>query len=354
MIDFKSIPEDQISAVHALEGRTISTGWTITKKVNSKPGSTGGNFSVYYLAEKDGQEGFLKALNILSFIRDDNPDLLQATTESLNTFNFERDLMQKCADTNCSKVSRLLDAGQENISGFLIANVYYLIFEKADDDVRNYLNFSQSVDVAWKLRSLHNISVGLKQLHTIGIGHQDVKPSNVFVFDKIASKLGDLGRSLSKEFSGPHSKMKFSGDPRYAPPEVYYGYFLSDWDDRVKSIDCYLLGSMASFYFTGQNMMALVAQHINSNINILSMPFESSLPYWIEAFDKAMIDIENSVSTFEKRKELVALIRMLCYPDPKIRGHKKNIIEGQNNYRLERIVTAFNVLATKAEYSIIN
>ena len=354
MIDYKNIPEDQISAVHALEGRTLTTGWLITKKVSAKPGSTGGNFSVCYLCEKDGQEGFLKAFNILSFLRDENPDLLEATTQSLNTFNFERDLMKKCANSNCSKVSRLLESDQENISGFLIANVYYLIFEKAEGDVRNHLNFSKSVDIAWKLRSLHNIAVGLKQLHTIGIGHQDVKPSNVFIFEEIASKLGDLGRSLSKDFSGPHSDLKFSGDTRYAPPEVFYGYFLPEWEDRVKSIDCYLLGSMAAYYFTGQNMTALYSQNINSQINVLSIPFESALPYWMEAFENSMNEIDSALGDFPQKDDVISLVKMLCFPDPTVRGHNKNITNGKNNYRLERIVTALNVLATKAEYNITN
>lgn len=352
MIDFKNIPEDQISAVHALEGLTFKSGWTITKKVKAKPGSTGGNFSVCYYAEKDGQQGFLKALNILSFLRDNNPDILQATTDSLNTFNFERDLMKKCATKNLSKVSRLLDAGQENIAGYLVANVYYLIFERAEGDVRNHLDFSDSVDIAWKLRSLHNIATGLMQLHSIDIAHQDVKPSNVFIYDKIASKLGDLGRSLSKELNGPHSNLNFSGDTRYAPPEVFHGYFLPEWNDRVKSIDCYLLGSMAAYYITGQNMTALLSLNINSRINILTLSFENALPYWVDAFDKAIHQIQSNISAFPQRESLIEILRMLCYPDPRIRGHKKNITNGMNNFRLERIVTSLNVLARKAEFKI--
>ena len=354
MIDFKNIPEDQISAVHALEGVTFKSGWKIIKKVKAKPGSTGGSFSVCYHAEKDGQKGFLKALNILSFLRDDNPDILQATTESLNTFNFERDLMKKCSDKNLSKVTKLLDAGQENINGYLIANVYYLIFERASGDVRNHMNFSNSVDIAWKLRSLHNIATGLKQLHSIDISHQDVKPSNIFIYDKIASKLGDLGRSLSKGHNGPHSELNFSGDNRYAPPEVFHGFFMPEWDDRVKSIDLYLLGSMAAYYFTGQSMTALLSKNINSRINILTMSFENALIYWIDAFDKVLIQIESCISNYPQKEELIKILRMLCYPDPRIRGHAKNIMNGKNNFRLERVVTAINVLAKKAEFNITN
>ena len=136
-----------------------------------------------YLVEKENQKGFLKALNVLTFLRDEEDDLPKAMEKTLKTFNHEREVLEKCRDKNLSKVSRLLDAGTENVDGFVIKNVYYLIFEKADDDVRSYLNFAKTVDLAWKLRSLHNISVGIKQLHGIEISHQDVKPSNIFVFD---------------------------------------------------------------------------------------------------------------------------------------------------------------------------
>lgn len=348
-----NIPEDQISAVHALKGRTLKTGWKVIERAKSKPGSTGGNFSVCYIVEKDGEIGFLKALNVLSFLRDDNPDLLGATTEMLNTFNFERELLKRCANKNFSKVSRLLEAEQENIQGFLVANVYYMIFEKAEGDVRNHINFTKLIDTSWKLRSLHNIATGLKQLHSIEISHQDVKPSNVFVFEEITSKVGDLGRSLCQDISASHSGLNFSGDPRYAPPEVFHGFVLPEWKEKVFAIDCFLLGSMAAYYFTLQNMTALLSQSVNPNINILSLPFENALPYWIEAFDNSMITIETHLADYDEKDKLIETIKMLCHPDPRQRGHKKNIAQKHgSNFSLERFVESFNLLARRAEYKL--
>ena len=189
-----NLTEDQISAVHALEGKTLKTGWKVTKKASFKPGSTGGSFSVCYLVEKDNQKGFLKAINVLAFLRSDE-NLLEAITDMLNTYNFEKEILTRCNSKKLSKVSKLLEASFENIPGFMVPNVYYMIFEKADGDVRNHLNFTTMIDDAWKLRSLHNIATGIRQLHGIEISHQDVKPSNVFIFDKV-SKVGDLGRAL--------------------------------------------------------------------------------------------------------------------------------------------------------------
>lgn len=351
---FLNLPDDQISAVHALEGKTLSTGWKVIEKTTVNPGSTGGGFSVCYIVEKDGKKGFLKALNILSFLRDDKADLLNAMTEMLNTFNFEKEVLTRCANRNLSKISKLLEASQENFPGYLAANVYYMIFEKADSDVRNHINFTNEVDIAWKLRSLHNIATGIKQLHSIEISHQDVKPSNVFVFDKVTSKLGDLGRSLCQTLSSPHSKLNFAGDNRYAPPEVFHRYILPDWKDKVFAIDCYLLGSMASYYFTGQSMTALLSINLNHQINILSLDFENALPYWQVAFEAALDTIKEQLNDFSLREKLIETIRMLTNPDPRKRGHPKNINSCGNNFQLERFVEIFNLLATKAEYNLTN
>jgi len=349
---FTDLHEDQISAVHALKGRTLQTGWNVIKRVMSKPGATGGNFSVCYIVEKNDQKGFLKALNILSFVRDDKPDLLDAMAEMLNTFNYEKEILTRCKNKNLSKVSRLLEAGRENIPGFLVANVYYMIFEKADCDVREHLNFAKLIDISWKLRSLRDVATGIKQLHGIDISHQDVKPSNVFVFDKVVSKIGDLGRSLCQDLSSPHSELNFSGDPRYAPPEVFHGFALPEWKDKVFAIDCFLLGSLATYYFTGQSMTALLSQKINHRINILTLKFENALPYWIAAFDESLEIIRKHLVGYEDSDKLVNAIEMLCFPDPRKRGHIKNIMEVGSSHQLERFVEIFNLLSRRAEYRI--
>ena len=346
-----NIPEDQISAVHSLEGKTLKTGWKVIEKVKFKPGSTGGYFSVCYIVEKDNQIGFLKAINVLAFLREDE-DLLKAMTGMLNTFNFEKEILLRCKNKNLSKVSRLLEASFENIPGFIVPNIYYMIFEKADGDVRNHINFATLIDDAWKLRSLHNVATGIKQLHGIEISHQDVKPSNVFIYDKRISKVGDLGRALCESLSSPHENKNFAGDHKYAPPEVFHNFVLQDWKDKVFAIDTYLLGSMAAYYFTGQSMTALLSQKIDPSINILSLNFENALPYWISAFDEALIIIDEHTKNILDQKKLLEAIRMLCHPDPRKRGHIKNIKEIGNNYQLVRFVEIFNLLARKAEYRV--
>jgi serine/threonine protein kinase len=208
------------------------------------------------------------------------------------------------------------------------------------------------VDNAWKLRSLHNVATGIKQLHSIRISHQDIKPSNVFIFDKKISKIGDLGRSLCENLNSPHDAVDFAGDLKYAPPEVYHRFAMPNWLDKVFAIDCYLLGSMAAYYFTGQSMTALISQKINKSINILSLNFENALPYWLEAFDEAIEVINDHTVDVPDQERLIDAIKMLSFPDPRFRGHVKNIVSQGNNYHLERFVETFNLLARKAEYSL--
>jgi serine/threonine protein kinase len=345
--------EDMLSPIHSLEGRTLKTGWKVLRKAAFKPGSTGGNFSVCYIVEKDGQEGFLKALNVLAFLTQDE-DLIAALGIMTNAYEYERQVLERCRDRNLSKVSKLLETSYENIPGFLLPNVYYMIFEKADGDVRNHLNFAAGVDFAWKLRSLHHIATGIKQLHSIEISHQDIKPSNVFVFNNKVSKLGDLGRSMCNGLNSPHSGRGFAGDPKYAPIEAYYRFELSNWKDKVFATDCYMLGSMATFYFCGQGMTAMISSKIDPHINILTLGFENALAYFIAAFDEVLQDVKRDLGNYEYADKLVEAIKMLCYPDPRKRGHPKSISGMGNNFQLERFVETFNFLARKAEYKLNN
>ncbi|WP_316818698.1 protein kinase domain-containing protein [Pedobacter nyackensis] len=349
---FATFSDEQISAAHALVGKTLASGWFVREKVVAKPGSTGSHFSICYLVEKDGQVGFLKALNILKFLNDERSDFATAMSDMLQTFNFERELLTRCASKKLSKVSKLLDAGEEVIPGHFVSRVLYLIFEKADGDVRSYINFSEEIDIIWKLSSLHNIAVGLKQLHSIDISHQDLKPSNVFLFDKTVSKVGDLGRSLCKTYDGPHSGLNFSGDRGYAPPDYFFGYMLPNWEDRVLSVDLYLLGSMISYYFTGSSMTSLLFRNVNSGVDLSTFKnFDEALPYLIEAFDKSLIIFEESVDSLPFKFELVELLRILCYPCPTKRGYHLNN-STPIKYNFEKIVTRLDVIAKKSEYLI--
>jgi hypothetical protein len=47
--------------------------------------------------------------------------------------------------------------------------------------------------------------------------------------------------------------------------------------------------------------------------------------------------------------EVVELVSCLCHPNPSRRGHSRNVELGLNQFGLERVISKFNILATKAK-----
>jgi eukaryotic-like serine/threonine-protein kinase len=140
------------------------------------------------------------------------------------------------------RVIRAIGDGTAVVDNGPLGRVPYIIFELAEGDARSHLAALSSVDVAWKLRSLHDTATGLRQLHTAGIAHQDLKPSNILVIGG-ASKLADLGRASHASISGPSDEVVFAGDNAYAPPELMYGHVDPGFAARRFGADFYLLGA---------------------------------------------------------------------------------------------------------------
>ncbi len=342
-------------AAYNLIGRTLQTGWYVKEIKNKNKGDTGGTFSVCYVVEKDGESYFLKAFNVNGFINSmgDGKTFMEYMQEMTKAYLYERDLSIYCQNNRVTKVSFVIDSGEETLEGYIFPIVPYLVFDMADGDVRNKINFSDKLDFAWKLKSLHDIAVGIRQLHGIDVSHQDIKPSNILIF-KEESKIGDLGRSMCPALSGPYDNMSFSGDRTYSPPEVWYRHQSHEWHERNYAIDCYLLGSMISYYVSGVSMSA----HIIKNINVLyptglSNSFVNDEVYLINAFNHSLQDIKNAIPIEALKDDVIQLIEFLCHPNPTKRGHPKNILSGGNNYNLERFISRLDILKRKAEIELI-
>jgi serine/threonine protein kinase len=344
----------QDNAAHALIGRQLKNGWTVTKKIEPKPGSTGGFFSVCYIVNNGEKDAFLKALNFNAFFQlFRGKSTIEIINEQTKAYQFEKEVLLKCKNNRLSKVSMIIDEGEEFIDNYTIPNVPYLIFEMADGDVRSHLNFSKDVDLAWKLKSLHDVAVGLKQLHGIGIGHQDLKPSNVLLYEKgIVSKVGDLGRSLCYDLEAPHDNGRdFPGEFTYAPPEYLYRYLEPDWNKRVRATDMYLFGSLVTYYFLGVNMTALIGKNLDTQFHWRNWGgnFNDVKGYLTDAFYKALKEFKNSFSNQELANELKEVLEYCCFPCPDKRGHPKDIKIG-NQYDFQRIISKFDLLSKRAAY----
>lgn len=344
-------------AAHALGGIDLKNNWKVVEKLEPKDGSTGGFFSVCYIVNNGEKNAFLKALNFNAFFQIfHGQSIVKILQEQTNAFEFEKNLLIKCRDNRLTKVSMIIDEGEEFIDGFAIPNVPYLIFEIAEGDIRSNIKFSNNVDIAWKIKSLHDIAIGLNQLHNVDISHQDLKPSNVLLYNQSQeSKIGDLGRSLCSTIKAPHDDgISFTGQLNYSPPEFLYGYIQSDWNQRVKSTDMYLFGSLITYYFLGINMTALLFKHLDIRFRwtVFKGSFNQVNDYLIDAYYKSLDEIRLSLGNKDFSKDLIEIIEYCCFPIPEQRGHNKSIREIGNQYDFRRAISKLDLIRRRTELKI--
>ena len=333
-----------------LEGLKLEGGWTVTERMRLRE-STGGNFSVgYTVLAEDGREAFLKAIDLSRALRASD---VTAALESLTTaFNFERDLLRECSDAHLTRVVDLLGYGTvpaEAVDGQV--PVPYLILEKADGDIRQHLaRVSDRIDTAYCMRTLHHVAVALQQMHGKGIAHQDVKPSNVLVFGRQGSKIGDVGSASRRGVSSPRDHLRWAGDRRYSPPEVLYEEPGSGWEFRRRACDLYQLGSMATFFLVGTGMTPLLM----GNVDPTHAPetwggdYAGVLPHLQYAFSRAILTVRDNTPP-ELGDGLVEAIRQQCEPNPQERGHPRSKLGVGSQYSVERYVSLYDRLAKEAE-----
>lgn len=340
-------------AAHNLVGYTVKDIWQIKKKIEKTGSQTGSHFSVGYIVEKEGKDFFLKAFNINAFFNSDG-DFMKTMKEMTDAYNYEKELSEHCKHKHVDKVSFVIDFGEIRLANYAFPIVPFLIFELANGDIRKTIDFSNKINTSWKFHSLHEIAVGLKQLHTINVSHQDLKPSNILVFNKNNdSKICDLGRSACLDIKSDFLNMSFTGDLNYAPPETWYRFFEPDWKKRTFAIDCYMLGSLITFYFAGISMSSILLSKINREHHYLQWTggFKEVETYLQKAFSEALIDLKESIKDELFKDDIIELITQLCNPNPEKRGHKKNI-ETCNKYSLERFISKLNLLNFKIEAKV--
>ena len=337
-----------------LVGRKLQNGWMVEKLIDRPENATGGYFSISYIVRSaNGKRAFLKAMDYIKVLRESSDPArdLQAMTTA---FNFERTILEKCKSNNLSRIVRVLDSGvlpaQGGDSGSV---VQYLIFELADNDIRSFIDWHQTFETAWSLRTIHQAAAALQQLHSVEIAHQDVKPSNVLIFENSPSKLADLGRAFDRHSMSPHDELDYAGDSTYAPPELLYGYVPQDWRVRRLGCDLYLLGSLVVFFCTGVSMTHLLLnrldeQHFYTN---WGGNYKEVSPYLQSAFAQIIRELQKKIhSSFAE--DIAEVVKQLCNPDPDLRGNPKKIRYGGSQHSLERYVSIFGRLAREAEWSL--
>ena len=351
----------QETPAQLLAGRELNNSWTVELRIDRPLGASGGTFSTSYIVRSGkGHRAFLKALDYSKALQSPEPAReLRAMTAA---YLFEKDLLEKCKSKGLSRIVRILDSGTiPSQTGDRSGVVEYMIFELAEQDVRSCVNWGRAFDATWSLRTVHQASAALQQLHSAEISHQDVKPSNVLVFRNEQAKLGDLGRAHDRHSPSPYDELVCPGDMSYAPPEYLYGHVPEDWAVRRLGCDLYLLGNLVTFLFSQVSMTHLLSKRVTKQHrwDRWQGAYSEVLPYLQHYFAQAVREIGGFVrdsqeyAQIEFADEIAECVNQLCNPDPRLRGHPRNIKYGGNQYSLERYVSAFDLLAKKAEWALM-
>ncbi|MGV1833183.1 protein kinase domain-containing protein [Rhizobium rhizogenes] len=341
----------------------LPSGWKIVETVGWDPltgmgtdhyNGTGGHFSVPYIVERNGIRAFLKAIDLTSAMRSTN--VLEALHQITSAHSFEAKILKICEGEKMDRVVVALESGQVSVGPNLQDKAPYLIFELADGDVRRRVQkVNDGHRLSWWLHAMHHVAVGLSQLHSRRIAHQDLKPSNVLAFGNTRDfRVADLGRAIWDGTAGPHDELLFSGDFGYAPPEILYTQLDPDWATRRLGCDLYLLGSMIFFFATGFGC----TQQLISRLSVSERPqtlrgtwksdFASVLPIIQHHFTDILAELREGLDP-AVADELIKAASELCNPDPVYRGHPLDRGRAGNRFSLVRYIALFDRLAKQAE-----
>jgi serine/threonine protein kinase len=354
--------------VYQLAGTALDGGWIITDPVGwsldasgefIKPPDdvgSGGNLSAGYTVKRGTQTAFLKAIDLSRAMRAPPGEMLNELKKIIDTATFEKALCALCGERRMDRVVLALATGDIVTGPNMQDRVPYIIFELADGDVRRRIRLvNENVRAAWIFRAIQNAAVGLTQLHSAKIAHQDMKPSNLLHFESQSIfKVGDVGRAIQEGIQVPHAEYGIAGDPIYAPPELLYGHFVPDWNTRRLGCDLFMLGSLLTFFFLGQGTTPMLISKVappylpRSRGGQWSGTYLEALPVIRRAFSAVLEELSFS-APIEFRDEVVKSVRELCEPDPVLRGHPLN--RNQNQFDLSRYVSMFDLLARKAAIS---
>ena len=310
----------------------------------------GSAYSCCYEVINGTRRGFLKAFDYSAADRVGIEDPEAEIQNILQAYQTEREILKKCKDSKLKNVIELYDHGAYNLQEVITyPRVVYLILEYAEGgDVTEWLQKTNTIK--WKLTSLHQLTKGLREIHNLSIAHQDIKPTNTVI--STTTKLSDFGSAVSvytsEESLPKRLKKAIAGSWAYAPPDLLYGYIHSDPISRRIGCDLYLLGSMIAFYFTDMSMTSLIKDNLAEDICWTNPAtygrFSEVETYLNSAFNKALIDLENRIEISELKQPLTFVVKCLCQPNSKLRGHPKTILYRGPNYDLERFLTIFSRL----------
>lgn len=354
--------------IEQLVGTVLNDRWKIAELLPKASFQTGSCFSVGYVVEdsqNSDSKAFAKVLDFSQALQ--QPDTASALNEMTQSYIFERSLLELCGKHNLTRVVRGLDYGDLARSDVPLGKLFFIVFEIAEGDVRKFVNLNGGGQLSWRVRTLKDIALGLSQLHGKRAFHQDLKPSNVLIFDQgNIAKLGDLGRAHCHGLPAPHDGHSRPGAFHYAPPEQVYDHQMQDTLIYRHAGDMYLLGSMLDFFVTKKPTTVRLIEALDEvhkpfvvRQNGWRGFFVDVLPHLHAAYGTLVHDFSQnlkhllglhsqSASAAKLVEEITCLYKYATNPDPLLRGHPRaRYMEHQSNFDLQRFISGFEILSRK-------
>lgn len=339
--------------INELSGVSTESGWIIGDLVKRRPEQTGGFHSVGYEAHHpDLGKGFIKAIDFSKAMESENiSDALQRLTME---YNFERNLANRLTERAGRRVVRCLDHGAVEKDGVVGGKVLYLIFERADGDLRTQV-VDGALTFAERLELLHCIFLCIAELHKNSVSHQDLKPSNFLTFLlQETTKVGDFGRSWSADDKSPFDGLAMPCQAIHAPIDrMYRRGEVIDETDRYLG-DLYGLGAMACWLLADLPFTPSFVHLLNTNhkprdfdvVNGWKGYFADVLPYLVSAHSTLISDLEGTICARWPEKyhviigHLIEDIDSLTHPDPTLRGNlKARLAKARSNADLQPYIS---------------
>lgn len=354
-----------ITPPYLLSGTTLNNKWVVGRMRAQKAGESGGFFSVgYECTSTEGKQAFLKVIDLYKILVPRTAqgfDLIKELQILTQEVQGERDLLSECLRMD-RVVTAIEDGTLYTLNGTALQiPIPFIVFELAEGNARSSLfNTALVMPASWRIRTLHQVAVGVWQMHGKMIAHQDLKLSNILLFGEKGAKLSDLGRSVQQGRSVPHDQYPWPGDNSYAPPEFAFGYIHAEFNVRRLAADLYLLGSCACTLFTGVPMNTLLYDRLPTDFHPPHLggtfvgTFAEALPHLRDAFERVLEGLNATIpAEAPYRKDIVKMIREWCEPSPEERGHPltRAIVGNQGNiYSLERYLSTLDNIAQKTEF----
>lgn len=157
--------------------------------------------------------------------------------------------------SNKANIVKIYDFGRND-------QCYFIVMELFENGTLEKFIGDKRVKLDMKMNIFHSIANTLTYVHSMGIIHADLKPSNVLMDENDQPYLNDFYHASNANRTAFGAGIP-QGTPRYMSPEQALGKFVNP------SSDIYSLGVLMYELVTGDAPYEIKAENISSMINII-------------------------------------------------------------------------------------